>query len=282
MERDDALGPLVSFYRGRPLEWRDLLLLILPGTLAVLAPLLYGVWRADYAYTHYGPAAADAWSRPWYLAAAILLAIFALVAYLRIRRAHRFVAVHKNGLRLNVPSGRPRLLHRAYTLPWEDITGIASATIQDHLLNLPLRTHHQVTLYAAAGKPIRLGDALEHLPELASHIKASLYPRLLPGLQVALQGGQWLYFGPVAIHREALQLGPAHSPVLPRPPAQSRTRPLGARRRSNIPWSQIERLSVQSGYLLVEFKNRSSRRFPISSIPNFELLLQLVQQGVNA
>jgi hypothetical protein len=47
-------------------------------------------------------------------------------------------------------------------------------------------------------------------------------------------------------------------------------------------WPEVKRVSVVKGDLVVELVDRSSRRIPIDQIPNFEILLQLIDQGVSS
>ena len=47
-----------------------------------------------------------------------------------------------------------------------------------------------------------------------------------------------------------------------------------------IPWSGVRQITVRAGILIVELENQPDIRLPASQIPNLELLLQLIQQGV--
>lgn len=256
-ERD--LGPLAARYPGRPFRRDDLANLLLPGALAVLAPLAYGWWRGSYAYARFGLVAADRWSRPWYLLAAFALGVFLFLVLYRLRLLRRFVAVHQNGIRFRMGTIRVR------QLLWNEISGITMDVTQERLFGLTVRTIQRAVLLPNLGKPVRLDSSVQDLDELLSRIKAGLYPRLLRSLRDSYQAGQWLYFGPVAVQQQGLRFGHSASGRLQQP----------------IPWAQVSRVSVQSGRLVVEFNGLASRRFPISQIPNLELLLQMMQQGAN-
>jgi hypothetical protein len=262
IRQDPELATLIAVYRKPS---RGLWSLLIPGFLGVLAPAGYGLWRADYAYTHFGPVAAGQWSRPWFLLAAAALGAFILLAIVRSLSARQAVAVFQKGLFLR------RGLFRSQKLLWEQIAGIAAESVQEHFLRLPLKIHHQALLYPTLGKPIRLPANLENLPELVSRIKASLYPRLLPKLIENFRAGQWLYFGPLAIQQQSLHLGPPRIRL-------SET----AARKGLIPWSRIKHLTIRSGSLMVELHDHAPYRIPVAKIPNLELLLQIVQQEVNA
>lgn len=258
------LGPLVRRFAGRGFGWRDLWSLALPGTLGVLAPLGYGLQRSDYAYAQYGPVAADFWGRPWFALAALAAIIFALLLLYRLLLRRTYVAIHQEGLHLHL-----RPFHNR-SIRFNQIAGIATAILQDRFLGLALHTAYQAVLYPNVGRPIRLNESLAELPELSACIKERLYAQLKPRLHANLAAGQWLYFGPLSIQAQGIRL-PRRWP-----------------RRSGptIPWKALERITVQSGYLMVELNHhaRSGRLkpIPVSHIPNLEILLDLLQQGVTA
>lgn len=254
------LGPVLARYPGRRLRKADIFTLFLPGVLAVLLPTLYGLWRYLYAYQNYGPVAAEDWSWPWFFLASFALLIFAILVAIRLLAGHTVITVHQYGLQLRRPLSRLRRLR------WSEIAGVSSQATREHFLGIPLRTHLRVTLHLCAGRALRLPRDFPGLPELLAHIKAGLYPRLLPEMQSLFDRGQWLHFGPVAVQREALQI-----------------------RGQRTPWAQVQGLAIRDGCLVVEFAQESPARgarpirpicIPLESILNPELLLQIVQTGV--
>jgi hypothetical protein len=251
-----SLGRPIQVFRYRPLDWKDALTLILPGTLAVLVPLLYGFRQYRYA-AHFGPVASAHWSRPWYALAALALIIFIFAAILRIRSSRRFISVHPAGLQLG--------LSRRQTLRWEEIAGVATLAASYHFLGIPLVVRYQGIIYPNTGKPVRLTSAIQNLPDLLSMLKAYLYPRLLPNLKSNLEDGQWLHFGPIAICREGVHLSTRRA----------------TKKYDLIPWSSVRRVNVTAGLLVVELSDQPNRKIPVARIPNFELLLQLIDEGVH-
>ena len=251
------LGRLNRIFRYPPLGWKDVLFLILPGTCAVGLPLWFGFSRYRMAQADYGPVAAMIWSRPWYILAVIALAIFMLASLARLLRAQRFVAVHEKGLLIS--------LKRHQSLRWEEIAGVSMETARYEIAARQFGLIYSGVLYPNAGKPVNLPGAIQNLPELLTLIKARLYPRLLPHLQANLESGQWLYFGPVAIQKEGIRLS---------------NEGLFDHKRS-VEWAQVVRMDVLSGYLVVELSDNTTHKLPVSKIPNIELLLQLIQTGVN-
>lgn len=217
----------------------------------MFSPLAYGIYRANDAYAHHGPVAATFWPRPWYQLSLLALCIFSILTLYRIRIARGFVAVHKNGLRLGLSQTR--------NLRWEQIAGISTAIIQNRFLGVPVRTTHRATLHPNVIKPIPLSPSLQFFPELITRIKASLYPRLLPALRTDFLNGKWLHFGAISIQSRALRI-------------QGR----------QISWTQVKRITIQSGYLVIELDDQSRNRFLTSQILNIELLLELIDSGVKS
>jgi hypothetical protein len=246
VESNNELGPQLAFYRNKAWPYRLLYKLILPGLLFVLAPLAYGLYRANSDYTQFGPAAIERWIRPWIFLTLSTSILFLLILLYWQNHNLRSVVLHENGLTLALP--------RRLTLHWELICGISSETVSERFFGVPIRARQRAILYLTSGKNIRL-DGLENLAELVNQIKAHLYPRLLPELERGLISGQWLHFGKVAIHSDALRL-----------------------RGRQLPWSQICSLSVQSGDLVVEFTNQAVLCQPAGTIPNLELLLKICQR----
>ncbi len=245
-----ALGPLIALHRYPPLRWREAILWLAVGLVAVTPPLFYGFTRYQIGYTKFGPAAAALWSRPWYLLSVIVLFVFSLLLIRRLRLIHRYVAVHQKGINL--------ALDQAIMYRWEQLAGISTSTDQFEFLNLPFHPRYHAVLYPNIGKPIPLYDALQDFPELLTQIKAKLYPRLLPGLKTSFEAGQWAYFGPIAINRESFNY-----------------------KKHPHPWSEVKQLTIEKGALVVELENRAHLRLPVSKIPNLEILLQLIHLGVS-
>jgi hypothetical protein len=230
----------------------ELLFTFLPATLLVLGPLSYGVWRAWYAYTQFGPAAASAWARPWFLLATLALLPLTLLALARLASARRSVAVYEHGLRLRLSPFRRQFL------PWERIAGIAVAGYQEHFLGPPLNIRPVAVIYPAHERPVRLDGRLQGVAALAKQVKAILYPRLLGQLRADLKAGRRISFNRVAISLDGLAIS-------------------GRR----IPWERVARLGVQAGFLVVELDTGARLRQAVAHIPNLEILLQLVELDIN-
>ena len=256
VKQDTKLGRQLAVYRSRPLGWRDAYIILLPGLLGVLAPYSYAVWLYEQSMRQHGPVAAEQWSKPWFWLAWGALAAFILLLILRFLDLRRFAVVHARGIQL-----RPGVL-RTHNLRWEQISGVALSMTQNVFLRSRGHTHLRAVIYPNLGGQIRLDERLHNLPELISRIKASLYPRMLPGMIADFRAGKWLYFGPLAVQAKALSL-----------------------QQGEISWEQVENLQVKDGYLAVSWTEGQEpvrdKRIPIAKIPNLELLLQIIREGIN-
>ncbi len=243
--------PPLAIYRDRPLRWRDLFLIFIPGALAVLAPFFYGLQRYLYGRAHYGPVAAQTWSQPWFALAAVALIPLIVLALRRVRRARRLVILYKQGLGVRWTGGQ------SHKLLWREIDGLIYNTVENTFLGIPLKTRNRLTILNQSGKSIHIDDRIPELAELTARVKARVYPRLLPQFRAAFQNGDPLYFGPITLHKKQLKF-----------------------REQEIPWEQVTRLNVVKGLLVVESESSRRIKVAIGKIPNADLLIQLLQEGV--
>lgn len=246
------LGPVLHIYRDRPLRWFDLFVIFIPASLATMAPFLYGLKRDIYARTYYGPVAAQIWSWPWYATATAALIPLLMLAIRRIWQAHRWVALHKNGVNIQWTGGN------SYTLRWNQILGLSCTMSETMLFGRSNRIRHNLTLYCIDGHQIQIDDRIKDLPDLSDRIKAKIYPHLLPKMRASYQKGETLFFGPIQIHKQAIHV-----------------------REQDIPWKQVSRLNIDSGKLIIETSSRFPIRISTGKIPNVELLIQILQEGVS-
>lgn len=253
----DLLGHVVATYQVH----RGLRAPLWLGAPAVLAPLLYGAERARYGYANFGPVAGETWSRPWFLLATLALAAFSLWVLVRILQERHLVSVHRLGLRVRTP------LSKMILLPWDQIAGISTSLTEDYFLGLTMRKGMRARLFPNMGSPIPLDERLPNLPELISHIKVRLYPRLLPVLKETFEAGRWLYFGRVAIRKEELRV--------------YRSSRISGKPRLRLSWDQVDKIDLQCGFLRIHSReSQPSRPYRIAAgdIPNLELLLQMVRE----
>ena len=93
MQRQNSrFGPCLAIHRERQIAWRDLLTLIIPGILAMMAPLGYGLYIFAITYTKHGFALALIKSRGWIFFSLISFVIFlGLIFFLLFARKKKEV-----------------------------------------------------------------------------------------------------------------------------------------------------------------------------------------------
>jgi hypothetical protein len=130
--------------------------------------------------------------------------------------------------------------------------------MQRTFLGVPYKVQQQITLIPRRGRPIQIKDQVKNLPELVTRLKAKIYPRLLSELRSEYHSGQPLDFGLLTLNRQGLFL-----------------------RGGRNPWIQVEHLSIKSGLVVLDIKNGRQKRLSVGDIPNLEVLLQLISEGLN-
>ncbi len=251
MSRDFDLGPLLSTYRGHSIGWRDICLLYIPGTLVVIATLVYGLFRFQFAYAQYGPVAAVSTCFPWFLTSFLLFLLVLTAVAIRFQHTKSTVSLFHYGISLGLYPFQKHLL------PYKDIGGISTDFKFSGIFNSVSSPLVQATLYPLKGKPIRLPTYLQHYPDMISQIKASLYPLLLPALYGSFQVNQWVKFGSISIQNQGFRLN-----------------------NRQIPWNDIKQIQIQNGFLVVTLHNQKMYSVPARQIPNLELLLQMVHEVI--
>jgi hypothetical protein len=272
------LGPLIDTYQTRHLQFHNFWDLILWGFLLILCPTIVGLYNFYSGYTQYGPVAGYAWGMPWLIFALILFAAWLLVFFLRLRIPRFTIQLYKNGLRFEGKAPANKVLGTDGCLNFESLDGISVETIGKNRKKESTASgiaSQRVWLFLIDGKKISLSEAygqpggLIELPELASRIKACLYPRLALKYKTDFQLGRCLSFGPLHVQKEGLRFQGK--------PGDQNSEP--------IPWGQIHHMTVKAGYLVVELGKPSeptnqTKRFPVSRVPNLELMIQLIKENV--
>jgi len=224
----------------------------------VSGPLLFGVDQSSYAMTHFGPAAIERWSRPWFFLAVFNLAVCTIIVLVYLLRSARSISVTPSGLYLRLG------LWRVRTIPWEAISGLSARYIQSNLLGLSGRLRRRVRLHLTSGQIVRLDDWVADFPELVAQVKGVLYPRWTAAISTTLAAGQWQPFGPLQLHHDGVALG-----------------------QQVYGWNDLNRISIKAGQLVIETNTGLFTQIPTEKIPNLELFLQFIQslpsiqKGVN-
>jgi hypothetical protein len=258
---------MIAIHRWRGLDRRDLWW-ILPGGIGFLLAAGYGSWLFDQLAAQNGPAGAYFRAQPWFLLAYLIFLILATSLAYRLWAARRYVAVDENGLRWRLKG------FRVHSLAWNELDGIAESAVETKFFSKTVHFENHSILYPRNGAPVELDEHLDDLAGLIEAIKAQYYPRVYPELLEAFNAGRLVHFGPLAIQNQALQVAKSI-------PTQEFLAPVYQPRRvQTVPWTQNLGLSVHSGFLVVKSGNSTMKKIPVSQIPNFEILLKMIEQGV--
>jgi len=241
----------ITKYHLQELTWRDLLRVFLPLIILVLIPLGYGLWRTLYGYSSFGPAAAAAWGRIWFLLAGLLVILLLLYTYRRLKRAHTWINVYSWGLKFHFPPGRERIIK------WDEIVGITSFSIKRSFLRLKKRKKHYMILYSDRYRPLQVHQGIKDQEGLKKIIKKHTYNKLQPRLSKAFMNGKTLPFGDISISKEKL--------ILPK---------------TEVPWNYVEGISVEKGAFIIKLTEKNTVEIPIRKIVNLEILLHLIKTEI--
>ena len=129
MQNSFELGPLVTVYQTRRLQFHYFWGLILCGIIFVLLPVVVGFYSFYIGYTQYGPAAGYAWGNPWFIFALIMFVVWLVGLVLRLRTPSYTIRLYKNGMQFDGFPPAKKVLGTEGCLDWESLSGISVETI---------------------------------------------------------------------------------------------------------------------------------------------------------
>jgi len=244
-------GRQIATFRGRSIELRTWVLIIIPGCLLTLSSYLYGMLLAGNAYQQHGPALALIRARSWFMFATILLVILAAYILYRLLISSQRFEIFKNGIQYR------SIFLRRHAYYWSELSGIASSATRITFFGKDIQTIPSGVIYLYTGKSIELTNRFQNIPRLVEIVKSIIYPLIWPTLKSTFRSGGTAQFGRLTLTREHIQIA-----------------------KKSIPWESVYRLRAESGFLMVELRDDSDQQIPISDIPNLELLLQFVDWGI--
>lgn len=244
-----GLGPLKSEFsnkgRGRWFNVVFGLLLVAAGPgLALLAAYLgynayntRGLTRVD-----------DAMILPLCLAAAAFVS-GVVVLFSAWRSAPVAAALYEHGVALNTRKGLQQLA-------WTDIEAVWQAVTRHYTNGIYTGTTHVYTVRAKNGDKLVFDDRLgKQVEQLGQAIQRGATNHLYPQYTQALENGQRLTFGPLALDRHKLYAG-----------------------KKELPWQEIKAVKIAKGSIAVKREkgwfNWASASVP--QIPNFFIFYELI------
>ena len=251
LPKRSELGSPITRYSLQEIQWHDLWTVFLPLSLVVLTPIGIGIWRTLYGYSSFGPAAAAAWGRNWFLLGGLLTIFLLLYTLRRLTRARTWVEIYSWGVYLHSPPGRRRMLK------WEDITGITSYSITKRFLRVIRRTKHFLTLHSIRYSPLPCHPDLKKREGLKRTIKKQVYRQLKPKLENEFKSGKIIPFGEISISKGALHL-----------------------KKQDIPWEFMEGITVDKGIFNLNLTTQKRIELPIRKMQNLEILIHLIKTEI--
>jgi hypothetical protein len=242
--------PKIATFRGRSIDVRTWIFVILPGSFLTIIFYLYGFFLAGNTYQQHGPALAYLRARSWIVIGTILLIGISTYFLYRLLISLQWIEIYKNGIRLRTSFFRQRTFH------WSELSGITSSATKLTMFGKDLRTIPGGRIIPKSGSPIQLTNRFQDTPKLIKIVKSNIYPLVWPALKTTFRNGEMHQFGQISLCRDYLQISD-----------------------DKIPWNAINRICVDSGFLVVELRGDSNKRVSILNISNLELLLKVIDWG---
>jgi hypothetical protein len=249
--KDSDFGNLIVSYKGLGIGIRTWIFILIPTIIAIIFSLTYGTLIAWESYLNNGPASAMFLARPWFLAAGLLIILLLLYFLYRLAGSLRKIEIFERGMIYrNFP-----MRHRFYY--WSDITGITSSATKITFLNMQIRSEPSGKIYPKTGRPIQLTKRFNNIPQLVEKVKSKLYPQLWPLMKSNFLSGRVINLGRISLSNKLIFFS-----------------------KIQIPWESIYRIKVESGDVLIDLRDKSRYRIPVSDVQNLDLFIRLVDWGI--
>jgi hypothetical protein len=239
LARTRELGAHVATYRPRPLRRGVALLLGLAGGVCLLGALvavLAEVWPAGLACAVLG---------------VLFLYLLARVPGFSGRHAAKRVDVFEHGF-VQSDRGGPRAEFR-----WDSIGSLCQRITRNYTNGIYTGTTYLYTITRHDGVTVKLTEFYEGIAALGETIAREVGQVQLPRAMEAIQHGQTVIFGDLALNAGGI----------------------ACTGRGSVPWTDIERVQVNRGYVSLRRAGKwlswSSR--PASQIPNLSVFLTLAE-----
>jgi hypothetical protein len=249
---DQSLGNLLATFRGSPIEAPTWVFIFLPGAFVISGAFVYGMYLAFTTYQQHGSALAVSRSQPWIIFAALYFIILAAYFIYRLLVSLQRIQIFQNGL------GIRNFFFRNNQFLWSDIAGISSTAVKLTIFGKPISTNPSGKIFPSAGKPVDISRGYRGVPKITEIVKSKIYPQAWSQIQADIRSHDPINFGRITIDHQGMHVSG-----------------------KNYNWDSIQRLHTNSGYLVVELRDNSSRKVPTIDIPNLELLLEAVDMGFN-
>ena len=260
-------GELIAIHSWQKLDRHDLLWLLF-GIVCLIIPAGYGIWLFYGLQEKNGLLVAFYRIQPWVMITYLVFISLSCLIIYRLWSSRRFIAVYQSGIKWRLKGFKTNMLS------WDELEGIATATIEKRLFGKTLNYEEHSILYRKSGSPIEFDDRIQDQQALIEEIKKQYFPLIYSDLKAKFESGREINFGPISIQKQSLHYAKAI------PSGEFHFPNQHAPRGYAIPWSQVMEFTVNSGFLVVKSGNSKIKRIPISMILNFEILLKLIEHEV--
>jgi hypothetical protein len=218
-----------------------------PILLAMTAYFLYDT------YTRFGPARIDdrAFDIFWPLGAAVIaLPLGAYLLYEGWKNMPVAANLYDNGFAFHDRQGLKQV-------KWEQVDAVWQAVTRHYRNGVYTGTTHVYTIRAQDGTRVVLDDKLDKVEDLGNAVQDGASRALYPRYVAALNGGQRITFGPLAIDRQGIYTA-----------------------NKSLMWNEIKAIKIERGNISVKKEggwfNWASASVP--QIPNFFVFYSLIKQ----
>lgn len=246
-----GLGLLKGEYAPKNIgKWANL---ILGGGCALSAPVavLVAIALAYDAYTNYGLARVDNAIGPPLIYAGIALLIGGLILWGVWNNWGLAVNLYENGFAHYDRKGLKQVR-------WDQVEAVWQAITKHYRNGIYTGTTHVYTVQTADQQKLVLDDKLAKVEDLGKVIQSQVTKALWPKYFAALQTGQKLTFGPLALDHTSIYSG-----------------------KKVLRWDEIESVKLAQGDISVKKKNGgwfSWASASVPQIPNFYIFYELVSR----
>jgi hypothetical protein len=183
------------------------------------------------------------------VAGVVLLLAGAWLLFAMVRNWNTAAALYEHGAALSGPAGLRQFRWDAVDQVFQSITNYyRNGALSNTVYVYTVRTHD--------GQILKFDSRFVQVKELGEAIQRNATVRLLPRYVQALNSGQRLAFGPLAVDREGLHAG-----------------------QQSLPWAEIKAVKIQAGSLTIESVGGDGRTWkPVSvaQLPNLWVFYQIV------
>jgi hypothetical protein len=191
---------------------------------------------------------------PWYIywpaaLGAVLLLLGIWLLFTMARNWKTAAAVYEQGLALSDPSGLRQFR-------WDAVDEVRQSVTKYYRNGVHTDTIYVYTVRTHDGRTLKFNNRFAQIQALGDAIQRNVSAALLPRYVQALNSGQRLSFGPLAIDRQGLYAGD-----------------------KSLPWAEIEAVEIQNGAIAI--KNAAGdwcnwAPVKLAQVPNFWVFYEII------